>query len=404
MRRDAPTRVALVANALAVGGLERFIMDLGRGLVRQGHQVRLFLLTGGGPWLDEPGLAALAPALLGGRSGMRPGDWLPTLRCLTRLTRALRAFRPHVVQTHLFYSQVLGSLASRAVPGAMTVHVEQNTYPWKSRAVSALERLLAGARGRWVCPTEVVASDARRRLSLAESRVVVIPNAVSLPGSAGISRRGARERLGIPRDAFVIGTFERLVEQKNHGRMLEAMARVRAASPGTVRWVLAGGGPGRPALERAIANRGLGAECVLTGELEDPRWILPAIDVYATASVREGFGISVAEAAAAGSALVLPALPVFREVMGEHRAMYYPVNDAAGLAGALLAMRQDPGLGASLGRRARSWARLRYDLPRMVEAYGRLYGSPEDPERLSGDTAPPAEAAGNSFDFVNEVL
>jgi glycosyltransferase involved in cell wall biosynthesis len=74
-----------------------------------------------------------------------------------------------------------------------------------------------------------------------------------------------------------------------------------------------------------------------------------AADVFALPSVKEGFGLVVLEALAAGLPAVVSDLDVFREFGGDgDSALMTPVGDAGALAGALVRAARDDGLAARL--------------------------------------------------------
>ena len=97
----------------------------------------------------------------------------------------------------------------------------------------------------------------------------------------------------------------RLVPVKRYDRLIEAMARVRAAHP-SVELVIVGEGYERPALEELVHRLGAGSWVSMPGRLDDDA----VIDLYrrswlvASSSAREGWGMTVTEAAACGTPAV----------------------------------------------------------------------------------------------------
>jgi glycosyltransferase involved in cell wall biosynthesis len=74
-----------------------------------------------------------------------------------------------------------------------------------------------------------------------------------------------------------------------------------------------------------------------------------AADVFALPSVKEGFGLALLEALAAGLPTVLSDLDVFDEVLGDAGgAVRAPVGDAPALAAALVRVASSPALAARL--------------------------------------------------------
>lgn len=125
-------------------------------------------------------------------------------------------------------------------------------------------------------------------------------------------------------------------------------------------------------------------------EREDvDKWMRRAA-VYVAPSRYEPFGLAPLEAALHGCALVLSDLETFRELW-DGCACFVPVGDAAALAGALRALRDDPDRLAERAGAARRRALRRFGAARMAGEYLDLYaamaGSREDAALAAGVAA-----------------
>jgi phosphatidylinositol alpha-mannosyltransferase len=87
----------------------------------------------------------------------------------------------------------------------------------------------------------------------------------------------------------------------------------------------------------------------------------------------ESFGIVVAEAMAAGCAIVASDLPGFAAVLGTAGRLVSP-GDPAGIASAVVSLLGQPDLARALGERARTEVR-RFDWPVVLGAYRQLYAA-----------------------------
>ncbi len=196
----------------------------------------------------------------------------------------------------------------------------------------------------------------------------VIPNGVDAARFAGCrlgrAEAGARMGWGARPAILAIGGIE---PRKGSRTLLEAFARARAAlGPGAL-LAIAGGetlfdyADYRAAWEGDAARLGLrvhrgpapaaGADVAVLGPVADAEMptLYRAADAFAFPSEREGFGLVVLEAQAAGLPVVASDLPVLREFLspGEDCLMV-PAGDAAALAEALVAATAArPGAGAA---------------------------------------------------------
>lgn len=148
-------------------------------------------------------------------------------------------------------------------------------------------------------------------------------------------RSETRARWGVPADARVVLAVAKFAPRETPWDVLGA--RARTDDPG-IWWVLAGDGPERGALERAVAEREL-ARVVLPGYVPYPE--LPAAyaaaDLFVHAAREERWGVSVGEALACG----LPVVASHR-VGAAHdlvepgaNGAIYPSGDGAALAHAI---------------------------------------------------------------------
>jgi glycosyltransferase involved in cell wall biosynthesis len=135
--------------------------------------------------------------------------------------------------------------------------------------------------------------------------------------------------------------FVSLARDYPHKRLndlVRAWATLTARIPTTPRLVMAGEiRPRRLQELRYLVPLSLGGRLVHLGPVNDRacvRWLLEQADALITASELESFGLTVVEAGSLGCPVVASDIPAHREVGGS-RAMYFPVGDADGLAGAL---------------------------------------------------------------------
>jgi glycosyltransferase involved in cell wall biosynthesis len=232
---------------------------------------------------------------------------------------------------------------------------------------------------RVVANAPAVAEAALRERGLRPEQVVVIPNGVDLERfdpsrhpRAEARARAARE-WGIAADEAVVGTIGSLTPVKGHSDLLEAAARVVAGRPRT-RFVLAGGGPLRPALEEQARRLGLRERVVFTGVREDVARLLAAFDVVALPSHSEGLSNVLLESMAMARPVVATAVGGNVDVLRDGvSGRLVPVRDPEALAATLLRVLGDPQGALAIAREARRDVQLRFSRQRMVEGHEALY-------------------------------
>jgi glycosyltransferase involved in cell wall biosynthesis len=201
-------------------------------------------------------------------------------------------------------------------------------------------------------------------------RVRVVPNGIDATEFRydRDTRAATRAALGIPAGAQVVGSVGRLAATKRFDLLIGALAGL---PPRTV-LLLAGDGEQRAALASLAGQRGVADRVVFAGATAHAREVLCAMDVFASPSEQETFGLAVLEALANG----LPAVYVTCPPLEEYPV---PVPGTRRVAPDERALRE--ALRAELsGLAGRGGARLpapdvlhRFDVPALAARVGQIY-------------------------------
>lgn len=124
-----------------------------------------------------------------------------------------------------------------------------------------------------------------------------------------------RAQRGLPLNAFVAGTAAAFYPPKH----ITLIPETAALLP-DVFWLIAGDGPERGAIERAIAEHNVKDRVHLLGWLPDARPLLRELDVYVSTSVDDGLGNSITESLALR-------VPVIAADAGGPAEIVKPVHD-----------------------------------------------------------------------------
>jgi glycosyltransferase involved in cell wall biosynthesis len=333
----------LISEAPPVqSGLARIADRLCAGLRKAGHRVDVVSTREAGriAWgeLRVTGLLPRWPrlaALLSAADAVLVFGATPTFSDLGLCLLGLRRRRPALVYVHVFDLDLPGLRGP-------------------CEAYNGLKRRLASLADRVVVATPDYAEGFERRG--APGRVQVIPWGIDVPEAEPAPKPAA------PFTAAFIG---QLRPYKGVRVLLEA-----ARALPELRFLLAGEGPERPALEARIRRFGL-ANLELVGALSedalDALYRRAHAVVLPSVSRLEAFGIVLVEGMARGCVPVASSLPGVRQVVDEI-GLCFPPGDAGALAAALRRLAADPRELARRARAARERSRA-YAWERTVEGY-----------------------------------
>jgi len=294
----------------------------------------------------------------------------PTL--VLRLAFALAREGVDIVHTHNPMALVYGAPAGK-LARAVVVHTKHGENPERHARRIVLRRALSVFADAFVAVSPKTADSARESRDVRERKLRIIPNGIDVGRFAtdGAARSTARLELGIPGDAWVIGTVGRLASEKNQVLLVKAVAGLLGEH---VRLVIVGDGPEAGAIARATAETGLQAWVHLAGARTDVPRFLAAFDVFALPSLSEGLPLVLLEAMATGLPVVASAVGGIPDVVEEGATgMLVSPGDVGELRARLVALADDRARAGRMGARAREVARERYSLDTMAGSYMELY-------------------------------
>ncbi len=349
------------------GGAEIHLFEIFSRLAARGHRVRL-VCSG---W---PGAAprAMLEGIEVARTGTRHSF---ALLGRSAVRRAIRAERPDVIVEDI-NKLPLFLAGTTALPFcAIVPHLFGETAfeeaPWPMAAtVWAAERPLASAyRRAWFHAISESTRDDLVARGVPPPRVRVIH-----PGVDGARFTPAPDgrRAGAPAFLYV----GRLKRYKGIALAIRALALARGRRP-ELSLGIAGAGDHRPALERLAAELGLGGAVHFHGFVGEAEKIELMRRAWANLfpSPKEGWGITVVEAAACGTPSIASDSPGLRDSVRHGETGYLvPHGDVDALARRMLELAETPALVAALGAGARrfaeglTWERTAADTERHLHA------------------------------------
>jgi len=299
--------------------------------------------------------------------------------------------RPQVLQTHLLRSLDFLALSLRREPGVRavfwTVHnamldLRADQLPRSQRWLLGTKRFahrtLYRAGGRmadgFIAVSSDVAATVREAYRPPIERLAVIPNGVDVERYAReVDRDAVRSSIGVAPDAQLAIVVAKLMTQKGHAVLLDALPRV-LERVSALRVVLVGEGELRGALDARVTDGGLAGRVIFAGNRGDIPQLLAASDLFVLPSLWEGLPMALLEAMASGLPVVATAVSGTREVIEPGRSgILVPPGDADALAEAMLGVLEQPAVAASLGAAARKRVEDCYSARAQALRHAELY-------------------------------
>lgn len=358
--------------SLEAGGAQRVTITLANHWVRQGDRVSL--VTWASPGLDfyafDPSIERISLHL----SDRQGGGWRGLCANWQRwraLRRLLCRSRPDVAIALMPSANVLLALARIGLPGPLVVGSERLHPPAEPLGGpwSFLRWLAYGGLDAVVAQTQTSALWLRRHTRARQ--VVVIANPLVQDWSVEPPLLLPEELLS-PGEKLLLAAG-RLSHQKGFDQLLQAFARVAWEHP-SWRLVILGEGPERAALERQIQALGLGTQVLLPGRAGNiAQWYARA-ELFVLSSRYEGFPNVLAEAMAAGVAVVSSNCPTGPAdlVRDGIDGCLVPPEDPVALAQALAVAMADDALRSRWAAEA-SQLSARLDAARIAGAWEALF-------------------------------
>jgi glycosyltransferase involved in cell wall biosynthesis len=359
-----PVRIAFCITDLDPGGAERALVQLVTRLDREQWDPTVLCLAGPGLLADELQSAGVPVVCLGAKHWSSVGIMLS-------LVRALRQFRPAILQTFLFHANILGRIAGR-LAGIKTIVSGIRVAEKRSRLPLWIDRWTNGLVEVNVCVSQAVADFSANQTRLLPGKIVVIPNGVDVARFAGVGPADLVE-LGIPGSAQVLLTIGRLDRQKGLSTLIEAAALVVPRFP-HAHFLLVGEGPLRSELERMVREKELADHIHLAGWRSDVPAILATGTALILPSLWEGMPNVVLEAMASGLPVVATRVEGSTELVTENRTGHLvPVQSPSDLAAAIENFLSDPTQARLMGQAGQERAKAQFSWDKMVGRYCELY-------------------------------
>jgi glycosyltransferase involved in cell wall biosynthesis len=238
--------------------------------------------------------------------------------------------------------------------------------------------------------------------SLGPDRLKLVMNGMDVEAFLARSHGGDSLRASwrLPADAIVIGTASSIRPHKRLEDFVEVIELLRVEHPQVV-GVIAGGSPFADQdyvnkLENMIEERGLAGSVKMLGNLDPIAPFMQAIDIFASTSQWETFGMSICEAMASGKPAVAFDAGGVVEVIGDTNWIAEG-RDKHLLVAMLSRLAKDSELRREAGTRGQQRVRERFDAAPHAQRQAKIYEQLVGSTLLTDSESPTAASTGTAF-------
>lgn len=365
-RVKSPPHVVLITDSRAPSGVGHHMMALATELRDRCRISFVFPNASGAVAFVERARALGHPVEVLDPEHLR---WWPEI-----LAERLRSMEPDLLHIHagIGWEGNRAGMAARKAGVPANVRTEHLPYMLQRR-VQRREHLEGLTCVDHVICVSEQSFESHVRAGLPVERFSVVRNGISLP-RARRSRAETRATFRISPEELLVITVARLIAQKGHRVLLNAIPQILAEQPHThFLWV--GEGRLRAGLEREAAAAGLSDRIIFAGSRDDVPDLLAAADAFVLPSEFEGLPLALIEAMAAGLPVVATRVPGTTEVITNDAGQLVPPRDPAALATGVVTVLRDPDQSRAMAERGRVLAERDFSARRMADEVYAIYRS-----------------------------
>ncbi|MFH0935507.1 MAG: glycosyltransferase family 4 protein [Candidatus Omnitrophota bacterium] len=357
--------ILYITNHLNTGGITSYVLRLACALKDKGHNIHV--ASSGGELLAnflEKGIDYIRIPI---RTKCEISPKI--IFSLLKLLPLLKSRNIELIHCNSRTTQVLGCLLNRysGVAYISTCHgffkkrLSRRIFPcWGKRIIAISEEV----RGHLL-----------EDFNVEETKIRVVNHGVDM----GAFKPLAQEQLRQVNNKFglgnwpVVGNIGRLSDVKGQEYLVRAMKKVLSKVP-QAQLLIIGEGRMKEGLLRLVKDLRIGGNVYFVPAAKDMNEALSSMDIFVMPSVKEGLGLALMEAMAAGRAVIASGVGGIKTLIKDgFNGLLVPPKDADGLAAAILRLLGNHEEARRLGENARDFIEKNFPLTRMVSETERVY-------------------------------
>lgn len=359
-------KILFLTTHLNLGGIGSYTLSLAKSLKRRGHEI--LIASSGGAMVNEVEQEGIMHIMVKINTKSELSPKVPL--AIFKLRSIIKREGIEIIHAQTRVAQVIAEGLARlnCAPYVSTCHGFFRPH-WARRVF--------GCWGsRVIAISEAVREHLVNDLKVRKENVVLVHNGVDIAKfSQGLSeneKEKFRNQAGVG-SWPLIGIVARLSPVKGHKYLLEAMRKVVDSKP-AAQLLIIGDGSLKEELINQVVSLGLKENVVFLGSLVDTAKPLSLIDVFVLPSLKEGLGISILEAQAAGVPVVASDVGgIYTIIKDNKNGFLVPPRDSLSLAAAIIKLIDNPILVKKMSEAGRRLMREEFSLGEMAKRIEGVY-------------------------------
>jgi L-malate glycosyltransferase len=367
------TKILFIIRQLIIGGAESQLYELARRLDKGKYNVIVCSLSEGGYYHEKLQNEGIEVRVI-------KKKWRYDILPLFRILALIIKIKPKIVHCVMWTANMWGGLAALFAGSPKIILSTRSIGIWKKRIHYISGPFIFNRADLILANSKEVRNYMVKNEGIREDLIEIVYNGLDTAKYEdvrnGVDRANNIEKMGIPKDAFVIGCVANLSIQKDHKTLLAAAKRTLELHK-NIYFLLVGDGVLRNMLENEARMIGIEDRIIFAGQRKDINKMLACMDIFVLTSIREGLSNALLEAMASGLPAIVTRIGGNIETIEDGRSGFlFDVGDDKKLAELINILYEKNDLRKQMGEfnknRVRNIFNMDAHIKRMDEIYKKV--------------------------------
>lgn len=301
------------------------------------------------------------------------------LSAIVHIRKIIKKYNPDIVYLHSSKAGAIGRIANLGLKNRSLYNphgwaFNMNCSSIKKKIYLYIEKLLAP-----LCTFIIAISDFEKECAIENKvckvdKIKVIYNGIDIDEYEEKKKRFTltREELGIPEDAYVIGTVGRLTEQKAPDTFIKAAKKIKDKYPKAF-FIMVGDGELKGKVKEIIKGSNLENSVLITGWVDEPMKYIELFDQAMLLSRWEGFGLVLPEYMIAGKPIIATDVDGIPNLINNDNGILVKMDAVNEIAVASETIINDTEKCEFMIKNAEEVVRSKFNIKRVIEEFEKIY-------------------------------